>query len=47
MYRFFIDASADAVINHHQHCYSGYEEYHGVTTDAVPSVQSVTVTLLK
>lgn len=28
-YRFFIDASADAVINHHQHCYSGYEYYKG------------------
>lgn len=27
-YRFFIDAGADAVINHHQHCYSGYEVYH-------------------
>ena len=27
-YRFFIDAGADAVINHHQHCYSGYEIYH-------------------
>lgn len=26
-YRFFIDAGADAVINHHQHCYSGYEIY--------------------
>lgn len=26
-YRFFVDAGADAVINHHQHCYSGYEEY--------------------
>lgn len=26
-YRFFIDAGADAVVNHHQHCYSGYEEY--------------------
>ena len=26
-YRFFIDAGADAVINHHQHCYSGYELY--------------------
>ena len=24
-YRFFIDAGADAVINHHQHCFSGYE----------------------
>lgn len=28
-YRFFIDAGADAVINHHQHCYSGYEIYKG------------------
>lgn len=28
-YRFFIDAGADAVINHHQHCYSGYEMYQG------------------
>jgi poly-gamma-glutamate synthesis protein (capsule biosynthesis protein) len=27
-YRFFIDAGANAVINHHQHCYSGYENYH-------------------
>lgn len=26
-YRFFVDAGADAVINHHQHCYSGYETY--------------------
>ncbi len=26
-YRFFIDAGADAVVNHHQHCYSGYEIY--------------------
>jgi poly-gamma-glutamate synthesis protein (capsule biosynthesis protein) len=26
-YRFFIDAGADAVVNHHQHCYSGYEVY--------------------
>lgn len=26
-YRFFIDAGADAVINHHQHCFSGYEIY--------------------
>ena len=25
IYRFFVDAGADAVINHHQHCYSGYE----------------------
>ena len=28
-YWFFIDAGADAVVNHHQHCYSGYEEYKG------------------
>lgn len=28
-YRFFIDAGADAVVNHHQHCYSGYEQYKG------------------
>lgn len=27
VYRFFIDAGADAVLNHHQHCYSGYEVY--------------------
>lgn len=26
-YRFFVDAGADAVVNHHQHCYSGYELY--------------------
>lgn len=26
-YRFFIEAGADAVVNHHQHCYSGYEIY--------------------
>ena len=26
-YRFFVDLGADAVINHHQHCYSGYEIY--------------------
>ena len=24
-YRFFIDVGADAVINHHQHCFSGYD----------------------
>lgn len=29
IYRFFIDAGADAVVNHHQHCFSGYEEYKG------------------
>ena len=28
-YRFFIDAGADMVVNHHQHCYSGYEIYKG------------------
>lgn len=28
-YRFFIDAGADVIINHHQHCYSGYEMYKG------------------
>jgi hypothetical protein len=26
-YRFFVDAGVDAVINHHQHCYSGFEIY--------------------
>lgn len=26
-YRFFIDMGADVVVNHHQHCYSGYEIY--------------------
>ena len=28
-YRFFVEAGADAVINHHQHCFSGYEIYKG------------------
>ena len=28
-YRFFVETGADAVINHHQHCYSGYEVYNG------------------
>lgn len=28
-YHFFVDSGADAVINHHQHCYSGYEVYNG------------------
>ena len=28
MFRFFIDAGADAVVNHHQHCYSSFEYYH-------------------
>lgn len=27
VYRFFIDSGADAVINHHQHCFSGFEVY--------------------
>jgi len=26
-YRHFIDLGANVVINHHQHCFSGYEEY--------------------
>ena len=29
IYRFFVDAGADAVVNHHQHCYGGYEIYKG------------------
>lgn len=29
VYRFFVDAGADAVVNHHQHCFSGYESYNG------------------
>lgn len=28
-YRFFIEQGADAVVNHHQHCYAGFEEYKG------------------
>lgn len=28
-YRHFINLGADAVINHHQHCFSGYEMYKG------------------
>ena len=28
-YRFFIEVGADVVVNHHQHCYSGYEYYKG------------------
>lgn len=28
LYRFFIDAGANIVVNHHQHCYSGCEDYH-------------------
>lgn len=26
-FRYFIDCGADVVINHHQHCFSGYETY--------------------
>lgn len=29
LYRHFISMGADAVINHHQHCFSGYEVYQG------------------
>ena len=29
LYRFFINVGADVVINHHQHCFSGYEIYKG------------------
>ncbi|MBO4851120.1 MAG: CapA family protein [Prevotella sp.] len=28
-YRFFIEVGADAVVNHHQHCFCGYEYYKG------------------
>ena len=28
-YRFFVDQGADAVLNHHQHCYTGFEIHHG------------------
>lgn len=28
-YHFFIDSGADVVVNHHQHCFSGVEEYKG------------------
>ena len=27
LYRYYIELGADAVVNHHQHCYSGYEYY--------------------
>lgn len=27
LYRHFIDLGANVVVNHHQHCYSGYEKY--------------------
>ncbi len=29
LYRYIIDLGADMVVNHHQHCYSGYEIYKG------------------
>lgn len=29
LYRYFIDCGASIVLNHHQHCYSGWEEYNG------------------
>lgn len=29
LYRYYIELGADAVVNHHQHCYSGYEYYNG------------------
>lgn len=29
LYRHYVDLGADAVVNHHQHCYSGYEYYNG------------------
>lgn len=29
IYRHYIDLGADAVVNHHQHCFSGYENYKG------------------
>lgn len=29
LYRYFVDIGADAVVNHHQHCFSGYEIYNG------------------
>lgn len=29
LYRYFVDIGADLVVNHHQHCFSGYEDYKG------------------
>lgn len=29
LYRYLIDCGADVVVNHHQHCFSGYEQYNG------------------
>ena len=28
-YRLLVDFGADVIVNHHQHCFSGYEVYHG------------------
>lgn len=28
-YRFFVEQGADAVVNHHQHCFSGFEVFQG------------------
>ena len=28
-YRHIIDLGASAIVNHHQHCFSGYELYNG------------------
>lgn len=29
LYRYLIDRGADMVVNHHQHCFSGFEQYNG------------------
>jgi hypothetical protein len=29
LYHYIIDLGADFIVNHHQHCYSGFEEYNG------------------
>lgn len=29
LYRYMIDVGANLIVNHHQHCYSGYEHYNG------------------
>lgn len=29
LYRYYVDCGANAVINHHQHCYSGFEYHNG------------------
>lgn len=30
LYRFFAEMGADAIVNHHQHCFSGYEVHQGI-----------------